>query len=162
MNNKIYKIGFLALLVINIAMLVLFVMKPDRSRSKEGMKDKIATQLDFTEDQKSAFGEMVDKHRNAIRTLNDEERKLTDAYFSQLMSSRAVKVNMDQQKATFQEIMDVKSIKLRTTYLHLESVKSLCNDKQLDEFDSFLNQIIPRLTGAPDRNSKMERRDRME
>ncbi|WKV12427.1 hypothetical protein [Marivirga harenae] len=160
MNNKIYKIGFLVLLVINIAMLVLFVLKPDRSRSKEGIKEKIAMQLDFTEDQKSSFGEMVDKHRNAIRTLNDQERKLTDQYFSQLQSSSSATENLAKQEATFQEIMNVKSKKLSTTYLHLDDVKSLCNDEQLEKFDAFLKQVIPRLTGAPDRDSRMERRIR--
>jgi hypothetical protein len=61
------------------------------------------------------------------------------------------------QETTFQEIMDVKSKKLRSTYHHLEEMKSLCNKDQRQKFDAVLNQIIPRLTGARDPAIRMKR-----
>ncbi len=158
MNTKFYKIGFFALLVINVTLVVLFILKPDRSRSENGMKEKIAAQLDFTEEQETAFEGMVGEHRTAIRALNDQERKLTESYFSRLKSSSIGSENAAKQETAFQEIMEVKSKKLQTTYLHLEGVKSLCDEDQMQKFDKVVNEIIPRLTGAPDRAARMERR----
>ncbi|ADR21232.1 hypothetical protein MATR_11390 [Marivirga tractuosa] len=158
MNTKFYKFGFFALLVINLTVVILFIIKPDRSRSENGFKEKIAEQLDLTEDQLAAFEDMVGKHRTAIRALNDQERKLTESYFSQLKSSSEGTEDADKQDMIFQEIREVKSKKLQITYLHLKGMKSLCDEGQMEKFDQVLDKIIPRLTGTHDRTGRMGKR----
>ncbi|MEQ9210449.1 MAG: hypothetical protein RLN96_11505, partial [Pseudomonadales bacterium] len=49
MNNKMYRIGFFVLLVINIALIVMVVMRPRPPIGQVGIKEEISRELNFTE-----------------------------------------------------------------------------------------------------------------
>ena len=81
-----YRIGFLILLVINVALVVMFVMRPRPPMGQVGIKEEISRELNFTETQKAAFDEMAKAHRESIRALERQEHKLMKSFFWSTLS----------------------------------------------------------------------------
>lgn len=150
MNSKIYRIGFFALLAINIVLMVLFILgpkppRPEHGRPQRDIKDQISHELGFTEEQKAKYDEMALKHREAIRNLEGRERKLMKSFFGQLASE-----NSNQDKETsLEEIVQLERDKIMVTYNHFEELKGICNVEQLKRFDKVLSRIVPLLTNSP-------------
>lgn len=157
MNNRIYKIGFFVLLVINILIVVMIVFKPMRSLKGRGIKHEITTELGFTEEQKTTFETMVKKHRQTMRDIDMRERKLVKSYFDQLTVETTS--NSDQEEK-LEEILLLKRKKIEDTYAHFEELKSICTEEQIDELEEVLSRIVPRLTNAPKRLMNRERSPR--
>lgn len=145
-----YKIGFFALLAINIALMVLFALgpkppRPEGGSSQLGIKEEISRELGFTEAQKARFDEMAMNHREAIRSLEGRERDLMKSFFERLATE-----NSNQDKETLlQEIVQLERDKIMVTYNHFEELKGICNEEQLTKFNKVLSRIVPILTNAP-------------
>lgn len=152
MNSKMYRIGFFALLTINIALMVLFVLgpkppRPEGGGPESGIKDEISRELGFTEAQKARFDEMAINHREAIRSLEDRERKLIKTFFEQLASTNA-NGNKEEQ---LQEILQLERDKIMVTYNHFEELRGICNEEQLTRFDKVMERVVPVLTNSSER-----------
>lgn len=150
MNSNMYKIGFFILLVLNIVLMILYIMgppmppRPEGGRSKSDVKDEISRELDFTEEQKARFDEMAFNHREAIRNLDEQERKLLKLFFEQL-----TKENANQEKEVLlEEIVQLERNKIMTTYTHFEELKGICTVQQQTRFDKVLSRIVPTLTNS--------------
>ncbi|MTI22210.1 hypothetical protein E1176_14355 [Fulvivirga sp. RKSG066] len=157
MNNKIYKIGFFVLLVINITIVALIVFKPMRSMKGRGIKQEITKELGFTEEQKATFDNLVKSHRKTMRDIDMRERKLVKTYFDQLTAGT---IDNSDQEEKLEEILLLKRKKIEDTYAHFEELKSICTEEQIDEFEEVLSRIVPRLTNAPKRPMNRERSPR--
>ncbi|MEQ9217283.1 MAG: hypothetical protein RLO17_04530 [Cyclobacteriaceae bacterium] len=147
MNNKMYRIGFFILLVINIGLVVMFVMRPRPPIGQVGIKEEISRELNFTETQKATFDEMAKAHRESMRELDRHEHQLMKSFFGQLSSDRAG----DNNDSLLQEIIQLEKEKITVTYTHFEELKALCDEDQRTRFDQVINKIIPVLTNAPEK-----------
>ena len=145
MNNKLYKIGFFALLVINIGLVALFIFKPKHYMRQRGAREQISQKLAFSDEQEKQFGEMVKIHRQAIREIMKEERTLVRSYFEQL----SIATDSEDRELLLQQIMKLKKDKIVLTYDHFEKLKSICNEEQLAKFDEVIADVIPRLADSP-------------
>jgi len=150
MNNKMFKIGFFILLVLNIVLMTLFVMapkplRPESGRSQSSIKDEISSELGFTEEQKVRFDEMAMNHREAIRNLEGQERSLMKSFFGRLVSE-----NTNQEKEILLgQIVQLERDKIEITYAHFEELKGICTGEQLTRFDKVLSRIVPILINSP-------------
>ncbi|WP_424961309.1 hypothetical protein [Ekhidna sp.] len=150
MNNKLYKIGFFALLIINIGLVVLFIFKPKPHMRQRGAREQISQKLAFSDEQEKQFGEMVEIHRQAIREILKEERTLVRSYFEQL----SITTGSEDKELLLRQIMKLKKDKIVLTYNHFEKLKSICNEEQLAKFDEVIADVIPRLADSPGRPIK--------
>ena len=150
MNNKLYKIGFFGLLVINIGLVALFIFKPKPHMRQRGAREQISEKLAFSDEQEKQFGEMVKIHRQAIREIMEEERTLVRSYFEQL----SITTGSEDKELLLRQIMKLKKDKIVLTYHHFEELKSICNEDQLAKFDEVIADVIPMLADSPGRQIK--------
>ncbi len=157
MNKKIYPIGFFLMLAINIALISFIALSPSKTQHerKRGMKDHIGSQLGLSDEQKATFEQMVKNHRLRIRDIELQERALIGTYFKNLTVEEPI-----SSDSVLAEINTLKKQRIQITYQHLEDLKSLCNEEQLEKFDTVLQRIIPMLTGSPGRRIKRPSADR--
>ncbi|WP_157359740.1 hypothetical protein [Algoriphagus mannitolivorans] len=149
MNKSIYKIGFFILLAINIALMVIFSMGPKRPPQRPmpnqiGIKDEIARELGFSEEQKSQFEIMAKAHRENITSLEKIERTLISNYFDQLSQE-----NPEEKKIKLmEEIQAINREKIEVTFSHFEELKGLCAPEQLEKFEEVIAKILPAITNS--------------
>ena len=150
MSSKMYKIGFIVLLFINVSLIVIFTMRPKHRMHQRGgerkteMKSKMIEEMDFNDDQIKKFKELVNKHRSAVQELEQKESILMEMYFNQLNSQ----VDKERKEIILNEIIQLKREKIDVTFDHFEEVKLLCNEAQIANFELFLKRIVPRLTNS--------------
>lgn len=143
MNSKIYSIGFYILLIINLAMVVIFLARPKDRFHRKGMKHEISKELSFTDKQQIIFDEMVSSHRKAIRDLDKKEKERMKLFFNQL----SLDPN-DYKDSLLHQIGQLKEDKIMLTFNHFKAVKEICNEEQLNNFDEVIFKIIPRITDS--------------
>lgn len=155
MNNKAYRIGFFALLVINVALVLFFVSMPKPPSQGANIMEEVSSKLDFNEEQKNRFVAMAKLHREQMMALNKQERELTREYFSHL--------RQENQEAKLQDLVNsiqtVQESKLKLTYDHFEEVKTICNADQIAHFDDLLDDIMRVLTGENNRPARQRTED---
>lgn len=155
MNNKAYRIGFFALLVINLALVMFFISMPKPPSQGANIMEEVSSKLDFNEEQKNRFVAMAKLHREQMMALNKQERELTREYFSHL--------RQENQEAQLQDLVNsiqtVQESKLKLTYNHFEEVKTICNADQIAHFDDLLDDIMRVLTGENNRPARQRTED---
>lgn len=144
MNSKMYKTGFFVLLVINIALVILFVSGPKPPPQESGIKDEISRELGFTEEQKVMFDQMAINHREAIRELENKERELVRSLFEEL----ALENTPGDKEELLHKIVQLERDKIAITYNHFEELKGICNEEQLTKFNRVIEQVVPLLTNS--------------
>ncbi|MEQ9100080.1 MAG: hypothetical protein RIF36_15645 [Imperialibacter sp.] len=147
MSNKMYRIGFLILLVINVVLVILFLVGPKPPKHQSGIKDEIGRELGFTNEQKAMFDEMATAHREAILDLEKQEQELVRLFFEQLGSEN---ISSDKE-ALLEQMLQLEKDKIMVTYDHFAALKQICTEEQQLRFDDVMRRIIPVLTNSPDR-----------
>ncbi len=143
MSGKIYKIGFFVLLIINIAFVTLIVIK--RPPNRQDMRERLSKRLGFDESQKETFIAMADGHRAEIDAIDKRESELIKSYFGLILSPDST----SNKEMMLEEIQSLKKEKLLITYEHFDSLKAICNQDQLAEFEEFMNRVIPMISRGP-------------
>lgn len=143
MSGKIYKIGFFILLIINIAFVSLIVIK--RPPNRQDMRERLSNRLGFDESQKRIFMAMADEHRAEIDLIDKRESELIKSYFGLILSPDSTK----NKELILEEIHSLKREKLLITYEHFDSLKAICSEDQLAEFEEFMNKIVPMISRGP-------------
>ncbi|MFZ1808424.1 MAG: hypothetical protein WAU36_14430 [Cyclobacteriaceae bacterium] len=147
MNNNIYRVGFFALLVINIALVIFLALGPKHPPLAQGIKDEISRELEFTAEQKVTYDEMAMTHREKVSDIEKRERTLVRSFFNQL----TLENTKDDKERILDEILALNREKIMITYTHFDELKALCTTEQLTKFDKVISQIVPILTNAPQR-----------
>ncbi|MEQ9306861.1 MAG: hypothetical protein RJQ14_23295 [Marinoscillum sp.] len=143
MTSKQYQIGFFILLAINIVLVVVFTLRPKPPIAPGGFREVIVKDLNFNEGQKTQFDQMARNHHDAIRDIEEKERRLVEAYFNQLHSQNTG----DPDEVVLNEILQMEEAKITVTYSHFEELKSLCSDDQLAKYDQLMGKMIQTLLG---------------
>ena len=135
------------MLAINVALILFIVLSPPglpRREKARPMKDHIGNQLGFNDKQKETFEKMVKSHREQIREIEMEERVLIKAYFKNL----TIEEQGVSSDSLLSKIMFLKGERTKSTFQHLEELKGLCTEEQLEKYDKVMQRVIPRLTGS--------------
>lgn len=108
------------------------------------MKDHISAEFGFSDEQKTRFEQMVKSHREKIEEIEKQERVLINIYFQNTTFDKKV----FSSDTIVTQINQLKGQRIKATYEHLQELKGLCTNKQLEKFDEVLHDIIPGLTGS--------------
>ncbi len=147
MNKKIYPIGFFLMLIVNISLAVFIFQSPKEFPKREkgrSMRDRIGAELGFSDEQKTMFEQMVKSHREEMRAIEKQERLLVSSYFKNISLDKTD----FSSDSVINQINQLKGQKIKATYQHLQKLKGLCTEEQLENFDQVLQRITPRLSGS--------------
>lgn len=160
-KNKVLLIIVGVLLVVNLAVLLLFVNmkqtgRPGRNWGRQGMVEVLEKKAGFSKQQLQAYQELRDQHWKKLKPLLADMRNARDSFYKLLYVpdvpdsalSHAADVIAQRQKA-----IDLQ------TFRHFQQVRGLCDDTQRPKLDSLIHQFMSK-TGAPFRRDNL--RDRKE
>ncbi|MGB3467415.1 MAG: hypothetical protein WBA74_19175 [Cyclobacteriaceae bacterium] len=148
MKRNIYKIGFFAMLLINVGFAMLIINRPHHlgpeGQNGKKLKKEVGEILSLTEQEEQKFFALADEHAVKMRSLNEEHRKLAGEYFSLLKSNNN---SVSEREVLLDAIGRLETEKLRTTYNHLLDVREINQESDSTVFYELIEKLIPRITG---------------
>ena len=112
----------------------------------EGPAAYIIQVLKLDEQQQQQFAELRQAHRQAIRSVHEEDKRLHDAYFSLLKTDRPDRAAVD----SVANLLAVEEKLLSTTtFEHFEKLRALCRPDQKVLFDATIDEIAHRMAPPP-------------
>ena len=137
-KNKFYIIIIVGLLLSNLA-LIFFMKTPKRSDGDRqiGPKVIIIERLNFDENQKAAYLELVEEHIKYSRNLRQEIRGVKNQLFSQLNKTE----NGDLKDSLINEISKKTKAIEKGNYNHFLDIKKLCNESQINDFEELTKDL---------------------
>lgn len=98
----------------------------------------LSEQLKFDEKQIAELKLLTDQHQYKIRLISDSLRIYKDLFFEGLRNGK----NLNEQDEYARNIGKLEAEKDKVTYLHFESIRSICNESQKSDFDKLLREIL--------------------
>ncbi|MEM6804845.1 MAG: hypothetical protein AAF696_25835 [Bacteroidota bacterium] len=141
------------MLVLNLALLgfVFFNNQRPPHPGPEGRKpvpEMIFELLDFNETQKEEYRSLARAHHRNLRQIGREHGEKLYTY----IESKGLEKISGGTEADLTEILDLEQARIQLTLDHIEDLKNICNDKQLEKFPAVLKAMFkgPRhLKGPP-------------
>tara|TARA_B100000508_G_C11451880_1_gene274553 strand:+ start:1260 stop:1733 length:474 start_codon:yes stop_codon:yes gene_type:complete len=99
-------------------------------------KHRLIEQLDFDETQVAEFEQLIEKHREAVKELDGKIVNTKQAIFEQLSDDQP-----QVQDSLYKQIGQLQIAIEKAHFQHFLSVKALCREDQLDEFDALSKTI---------------------
>jgi uncharacterized protein YdiU (UPF0061 family) len=141
MGNKVYKIGFISLLVLNI-LLTLVIWRgpkpPFQGGGDADFKNRISEDLGLSEAQEEKYFASAMVHQQEMSALQQKHRKLVKEYFDFLKLSD---VDEKEKKEKLEAIAKTESRKAEITFKHFEELKAICNEEQQEAFGSIVKNL---------------------
>jgi protein CpxP len=144
-QNKFLVLLVAILLIANLAlMLYFFVFKKDHDTGKRPprpVSEFVQKELGFNADQAARFQQLRDQHKEAVKPVMDEMKKLKDSLYNLLQkpgvndSTAALLANKIGEKQNEWELM---------IFHHFQKVREICDSSQLPKFDSLVHRMINR------------------
>jgi protein CpxP len=144
-QNKFLVLLVAILLIANLGlMLYFFVFRNDHEggkRSPRPVSDFVQKELGFNADQTAKFQQLRDQHREAVRPIMDEMKKLKDSLYNLLQnpntndSTVTAMANKIGEKQKEWELM---------IFHHFQKVREICDSSQLPKFDTLVHRMINR------------------
>ncbi|MBC7875292.1 MAG: Spy/CpxP family protein refolding chaperone [Ferruginibacter sp.] len=154
-NNKILTIAVVLLLIANIA-LVAFMIRgknkgnPKRAGGKGNPAEMMYTELNMTEEQKTAHKLLKEEHFKNSKPLFDSLRAAKIAFFTLLKDSTVNDSVLDQYT---QRICEKQSTVDKLTFAHFKRMRNIFTPEQQPKFDEFvLKMQRGRKEGADKKN----------
>lgn len=142
MKNRMFKLGFFLLLILNIVLaVVIFIGKPSPLK-KGDMKEQIITTLKLNETQQSQFLELAAAHLDRIIEIDKKQKQLITHYFLDQKMKEVTK------QSTLEEIKELHAEKVAVTYEHFAEIETLCTPDQLPAFRDMLKELLPLISGS--------------
>ena len=149
-NNNILRIAVALLLITNIA-LVIFMLKgkeqQDNKRSSGARGDtfeKMAKELDMTEQQKKEHLQFRDEYFKIARPLFDSVRSAKSAYFALVKDSTATDSMINAYNKRHSDIQfTIDSL----TFKHFNRVRALYSGDQQKKYDEMVQKMMQKQNG---------------
>jgi protein CpxP len=145
---RLLTIAVIMLLIINSAMLLFVVFKPNKPRERpleNGPKNIIIERLQLDKNQVIEYEDLIKTHQAKVKYLNEEVRKTKNQLFKCLVS------NNDIEAKILQEKIGALQIEMEENhYSHFAALKKICKPNQIENFNK-LSLDLARLL-APNRN----------
>jgi protein CpxP len=146
MNKFRFLIGSVVILLLLNAGTLIYLLtskQPGKmSPPGEGASNFIIEQLKLDAQQQQLFLELRHQHQEIIQRIQEQDRKLHDAYFNLLKTD-----NPDRVKADSISLLIAKqraSIEA-ATFDHFQQLRNLCRDDQKKLFDATIDEIMKRM-----------------
>ena len=143
-QNRFLVLLVAVLLVANLGLMLYFFAFRHRMQSGNHparVSDFVQKELGFNADQSAKFQQLRDQHKEHIKPLLDEMKKLKDSLYDLLRDPAAsdstviALTNRIGEKQKEWELMIFK---------HLQKVRVICDSSQLPKFDSLVHQMVNR------------------
>lgn len=139
---KFYRYSALGLLVLNLAIMAFFFLYRPMAGGPMGPPQPTHVELDFDEQQKEAFHDLVETHQAEMQRINRQQKELLAEYFNTLSESQ-----MDSSVMVPQRYTDLEAEKISATYEHFLQVKALLNAEQQQKFPTFVERTLKNILG---------------
>lgn len=143
--EKLYKISFFILLILNVALLYFSFSHtgPPRGHIDDpnSLKERIVEELGFDHTQETRFLQLANGHRDEMTILIREQKELAQHYFRLLKQDD----QEGEKERISKAIQLLEAKKLEVTYSHLEEVKQLCTAEQKEAFSDLVEMITQTL-----------------
>jgi hypothetical protein len=143
-QNRFLVLLVALLLIANLGlMLYFFVFRKDAEQKGKPprVSDFVQKEIGFNTDQAAKFQQLRDEHKEAIKPLVEDIKKLKDSLYNLLQ-----KPNVDDSTASI--IADKIGEKQQEWELmifhHFQKVRAICDSSQLPKFDSLVHRMINR------------------
>ena len=144
-QNKFLVLLVAILLVANLGVMLYFLAfrQNDGNSRKPShpVSDFVQKELGFNAEQTSRFQQLRDQHKEAIKPIMEEMKKLKDSLYNLLQKPQAddsmaiALTNKIGEKQKEWELM---------IFHHFKKVRTICDSSQLPKFDSLVHQMINR------------------
>lgn len=130
-KEKIYKIGVVILLILNLLQLAGFLFAPKPPKPKQVQFEQEAVEiLHLNDQQKQEFYASAKKHHQAMKSLIEKQKELTASYF-------------EQPKEIFlNEIKKIEAQKIKVTETNFNEIEQLLHPNQKSYFKKFKNRAL--------------------
>lgn len=145
MKLKLLYILFVTLLISNMFMIFMLVRKPHMPNHHRP-NEFLLNELNFTEDQRSSFDILDEKHHMRLRKAEDKIRDSKALLFAFFEDST---INKD---SLTNEIGKLEALKHKEIVSFFGAVKMICNNEQAKIFDKLIKRGLNR--GRPEPRSR--------
>ncbi|MFZ6008910.1 MAG: hypothetical protein ACOYXT_01075 [Bacteroidota bacterium] len=151
--NKVKFLTFtvVILIILNVTMMTfLWLRKPP---ARQGPDRIIIERLELRTEQVEEFEKLKQAHRSQVRIFHDSIRMLKTIFFDGLRTEHPDLAQAEHHAAKISRLQ--KKIEM-ATFLHFQSLRQLCDDRQKPLFDEFIQEIaraLGRGPGPPEKNS---------
>lgn len=143
-QNRFLVLLVAILLIVNLAlMLYFFVFHPRNEHvgPTGRVSDFLQKELGLTTEQAAKFQQLRDQHKEAIRPVMEDMKKLKDSLYNLLGSPQT---NDSAVTALTDRIGEKQKEWELMIFHHFQKVRTICDSSQLPKFDSLVHQMINR------------------
>ncbi|HET9826840.1 MAG TPA: periplasmic heavy metal sensor, partial [Chitinophagaceae bacterium] len=129
--------------VANLAVMLYFFVFRHRTEhhGSRPVTEFVQKELDFTPDQTAKFRQLRDQHKQAIKPLMEDMKKLKDSLYSLLNGPQ---VNDSAVTSLTNKIGEKQKEWEVMIFHHLQKVRAICDSSQLPKFDTLVHHMINR------------------
>ena len=140
-QNKFLVLLVAILLIANLGlMFYFFVFRNHREEEKpRPFSDYVQKELGFNADQAAKYQQLRDQHKQAIRPLIDEMKKLKDSLYGPLQNP-----GMDDSRANelAKRIGEKQEEWEMMIFHHFKRVRAICDSSQIPKLDTLVHRMI--------------------
>jgi Spy/CpxP family protein refolding chaperone len=143
-QNRFLVLLVAILLFANLGLMLYFFAfrhKDEGARVPPRVSDFVQKELGFTPDQAKRFQELRDQHKEAIKPVMEDMKKLKDSLYNLLKSPQ---MNDSAAMALSDKIGEKQKEWELLIFHHFQKVRAICDSGQLPKFDSLVHQMVNR------------------
>jgi hypothetical protein len=144
MQNRFLVLLVAILLTANLGLMLYFFVfrhKGEERRPQRPVSEYVQKKLGFNADQAAKFQQLRDQHKEAIKPVMEDMKKMKDSLYDLL---RTPETNDSAARALTRRIGEKQDEWELIIFHHLEKVRALCDSSQLPKFDSLVHEMINR------------------
>ena len=154
-QNRFLVLLVAILLIANLGLMLYFFVfrhKDEGGRMPPRVSDFVQKELGLSADQAAKFQQLRDQHKEAIKPVMDDMKKLKDSLYSLLQKPElndTMAVNLIDKIGERQKEWEL------MIFHHFQKVRAICDSGQLPKFDTLVRRMIthgPWHGGNPHRN----------
>jgi len=142
-QNKLLVLLVAILLIANLGLMLYFFGFRSRHRagdiSPRPVSDYIQKQLGFNADQAARFQELRDQHKEAVKPIIDDMKKLKDSLYNLLQRPE---LNDTMAVSLIDKIGEKQKEWELMIFHHFQKVRAICDSNQLPRFDTLVHRMV--------------------
>ena len=143
-QNRFLVLLVAILLIANLGLMLYFFAfrhKDEGGRMPPRVSDFVQKELGFNADQAAKFQQLRDQHKEDIRPVLEDMKKLKDSLYKLLKTPQ---MNDSAAAALSNRIGEKQKEWELLIFHHFQKVRAICDSSQLPKFDSLVHQMVNR------------------
>jgi Tfp pilus assembly protein PilO len=143
-QNKLLVLLVAVLLIANLGLMLWFFVfrnNHDKHEPPRPVADFIQKQLGFNSDQAAKFQQLRDQHKEAVKPVIEDMKKLKDSLYSLLQKPQlddTLAVNLIDRIGEKQKEWEL------MIFHHFQKLRAICDSSQLPKFDTLVHRMVTR------------------